>query len=236
MARPGWRDWMSVLLGTYLFCTPWLFGAAGAAASSRNARIVGVCLFGVTMWALSVSMPRTAGWIKAALGSWLLTAPFMLNFGGPAAWNAWAVGTLTTIVSVGVAGIAFALLSLPRATVLRYQARRLTPQRIVEYRDFEEPPSPERLSQQIVERSDQIYRTLREKPSGTDLEMCALGYRACADDMIALTHLINEELTKSNPIRCARLRSARRRATNSLGRARKALPLVAARAAPRERP
>ena len=28
----------------------------------------------------------------------------------------------------------------------------------------------------------------------TRIEMCALGYRACANDMISLTHLVNEAL------------------------------------------
>ena len=106
-----------------------------------------------------------------------------------------------------------------------YRARRLSPEDIVRYQTQErEVDTPEELSRRIVERADEIHRTLLESPSEVQVEMCALGYRACVNDMITLTHLINEESKTTGPIRRLRFRAARRRATDSLSIAREAMP------------
>ena len=116
-----------------------------------------------------------------------------------------------------------------------FWARRLSPEAIVEHRTQEtEPDTPEELSRRIVERADEIHRTLLESPSEVQVEMCALGYRACVNDMITLTHLINEESKAVGPIRRLRLRAARRRATDSLSMARDAMPPGALRATRQE--
>jgi len=106
-----------------------------------------------------------------------------------------------------------------------YRARRLSPEDIVRYQTQErEVDTPEELSRRIVERADEIHRTLLESPSEVQVEMCALGYRACVNDMITLTHLVNEESKATGPIRRLRLRVARRHATDSLSIAREAMP------------
>jgi len=116
-----------------------------------------------------------------------------------------------------------------------YRARRLSPEVIVGYRTRErETDTPEELSRRIVERADEIHRTLLESPSEVQVEMCALGYRACINDMITLTHLINEESKSASPVKRLRLRSARRRATDSLSVAREAMPPGALRATRQE--
>ena len=116
-----------------------------------------------------------------------------------------------------------------------YRARRLSPEAIVEYRTRAgETETPEKLSRRIVERADEIHRTLLESPSEVQVEMCALGYRACVNDMITLTHLINEESKSAGPVKRLRLRSARRRATDSLSVAREAMPPGALRATRQE--
>ncbi|HEX8259003.1 MAG TPA: hypothetical protein VF558_01785 [Rubrobacteraceae bacterium] len=116
-----------------------------------------------------------------------------------------------------------------------YRARRLSPEAIVAYQTREsETETPEELSHRIVERADEIHRTLLESPSEVHVEMCALGYRACVNDMITLTHLINEESKSAGPVKRLRLRSARRRATDSLSLAREAMPPGALRATRQE--
>ena len=116
-----------------------------------------------------------------------------------------------------------------------YRARRLSPEAIVAYQTRErETETPEELSRRIVERADEIHRTLLESPSEVQVEMCALGYRACVNDMITLTHLIKEESKSATPVKRLRLRSARRRATDSLSLAREAMPPGALRATRQE--
>ena len=114
-------------------------------------------------------------------------------------------------------------------------ARRLSPQAITGYRTRRrEDDSPEELSRSIVERATEIQHALAESPSEIRVEMCALGYRACVNDMITLTHLINEELPNSSFFERMKLRRARKRATDALTGAREALPPGALRATRQE--
>ena len=116
-----------------------------------------------------------------------------------------------------------------------YRARRLSPEGIVRNRtEVPLPDTPEELSRQIVERADEIQRTLLESPSEVQVEMCALGYRTCVNDMITLTHLVNEEMKSAGPVKRLKLRSARRRATGSLSGAKEAMPPDALRATRQE--
>ncbi len=118
-----------------------------------------------------------------------------------------------------------------------YRARRLSPEGIARHRsapEAQEADTPEELSRRIVERADEIHRTLLESPSEIQVEMCALGYRACVNDMITLTHLVNEEMKPAGPIKRLKLRAARKRATDSLSGAREALPPDALRATRQE--
>ena len=135
-------------------------------------------------------------------------------------------------------------LTLAAALLLRYvmrspayRARRLSPDAIVRHRApeaQEEAGTPEELSRRIVERADEIHRTLLESPSEIQVEMCALGYRACVNDVITLTHLVNEEMKTAGPIKRLKLRAARKRATDSLSAAREAMPPGALRATHQE--
>jgi hypothetical protein len=107
-----------------------------------------------------------------------------------------------------------------------FRTRRLSPEAIVSYGRSQRPAmnSPEELSRSIIERAEEISRALAESPSEIRVEMCALGYRACANDMITLTHLINEELPYAGFLRRMKLRRLRKRATDALAAARAALP------------
>jgi hypothetical protein len=144
------------------------------------------------------------------------------------------IGLLWFVVSGSLALLLVPLLPLTLVVALLlhyvagnpgYRARRLSPEDIVRYQTQErEVDTPEELSRRIVERADEIHRTLLESPSEVQVEMCALGYRACVNDMITLTHLVNEESKATGPIRRLRLRAARRHATDSLSIAREAMP------------
>jgi hypothetical protein len=116
-----------------------------------------------------------------------------------------------------------------------YRMRRLSPEVITRYR-YRRPDanSPEDLSTSIVERATEIQRALAEEHSEIRVEMCTLGYRACVNDMITLTHLTNEELPNAGLLRRMKLRRARKKATGALAGAREALPPGALRATRQE--
>ena len=118
-----------------------------------------------------------------------------------------------------------------------YRLHRLSPQAVTSYRASRPAAnSPEVLSRAIVERAEEIQRALEESPSDeVRVEMCALGYRACANDMITLTHLTNEALPNASFLKRVRLRRSRKKAIDALSEARKALPPGALRTAPQEK-
>lgn len=106
-----------------------------------------------------------------------------------------------------------------------YRVRRLSPEVITGFRPHvPKDLTPEDLSRTIVERAGEIQRTLEGHPSEVRIEMCALGYRTCVNDMITLSHLTREALPTANPIRRFRLLRARKRATEALSDVRHALP------------
>ena len=116
-----------------------------------------------------------------------------------------------------------------------YRMRRLSPERIAgQSHRAQVDETPEGLSRSIVERATEIRRALAESPSEIRVEMCTLGYRACVNDMITLTHIANEVLPNAGLIRRMKLRRARRRATDALVEAREALPPGALRATRQE--
>jgi hypothetical protein len=118
-----------------------------------------------------------------------------------------------------------------------YGIHRLSPQAIAGHRTRDPyTNSPEALSHAIVERAREIQHALEESPSDeVRVEMCALGYRACANDMITLTHLTNEALPDASFLKRVRLRRSRKKAIDALSEARKALPPGALRTAPQEK-
>lgn len=116
------------------------------------------------------------------------------------------------------------------------RARRLSPQEITGYRpEVPRAASPSELSRSIVERAAEIRHSLGNAPSEVQVEMCALGYRMCANDMITLTHMINERLPGAGPLQRFKLKRLRKQATEALSATRKLLPPGALRAARQER-
>jgi hypothetical protein len=219
-----WRKWTTVLLGAYLLTAPWILGTSGDEATSANAWIVGACIVVATLRVPIVSGPRAAELIKVGLGAWLLISPFALGFAASgAAWNAWIVGALIFALADTLI-LAFDFLSWMHAQQLRYQVRRISPEKLLGYGEREEHMHPERLCRHIVECSYEIRRTLLERTSGVEVGMCVLGYRACLNGGITLNRLIYKELPESGLLRRLRLKIARRQVARSLSRVREVLP------------
>ena len=133
--------------------------------------------------------------------------------------------------------VVLAFVLYPRLGGVSYRVWRLTPDRIIghklqEKRNDTEPLS---LSRSIVERATEIRRAMLDSPSEVQVEICVLGYRACVNDMITLTHLANEELPGVGFPRRLRLNRARHRATEALSSARSALPPGALRTTHQEK-
>lgn len=98
MVARRWQDWANLILGAWLFVSPWALGYDATAAF--NAHIVG---FGVVVFALIAAyMPKA--WeeiINILFGVWLVVAPFVLGFSSE-------TEALHTVV-VGILATAFAI-------------------------------------------------------------------------------------------------------------------------------
>lgn len=99
-----WQDWINLLLGIWLFISPWVVGFEGSQmAASWNAWILGVAI--VVFSAIAVSMPQS--WeevINLLLGIWMVISSWVIGVTSRAAQ--------TNAVIVGLLVILFAILAV----------------------------------------------------------------------------------------------------------------------------
>jgi len=100
MVARRWQDWANLILGAWIFVSPW-FMSYGGTTAALNAYVMGG---GIVVFALIAAyMPKA--WeeiINMLLGVWLVVSPFVLGF------SASTVIALHTVV-VGILATAFAI-------------------------------------------------------------------------------------------------------------------------------
>ena len=105
MTTRRWQDWANLVLGAWLFASPWALGYDGTPA--WNAYVLGA---GIVVFALIAAyMPKA--WeeiLNMLLGVWLVVSPFVLSF------SSWTVVALHTVV-VGILATAFAIWAMTNA-------------------------------------------------------------------------------------------------------------------------
>jgi hypothetical protein len=135
------------------------------------------------------------------------------------------VAALLIVASAAATEAAPVLAAFLRERRVLHRARNLTPEQIVGYKGSARGgDTPELISRRIVERSEQIRRALGTGPSEIEITMCAIGYSACADDLLALIQLVSELFPRCGPVCRLRMRTAVRRSADSLARTRRAFP------------
>jgi len=98
-----WQDSVNVLLGIALFISPWALGYSTESSAALNAHVIGAVIAVMALAAL-FAFRVWEEWISAALGAWLIVAPWVLNFSGHAV-------AMRTSVVIGIAAIVLALWS-----------------------------------------------------------------------------------------------------------------------------
>ncbi|MGE0528646.1 MAG: SPW repeat protein [Bdellovibrionales bacterium] len=100
MERQHWQDWTNLILGVWLFLTPWIFATIPAAAAWNFYGVGAV----VAMLAVAALNDTAAWeeWTNVALGAWLVISPWILGYSFHEAltWNAIAVGAGVALVAV----------------------------------------------------------------------------------------------------------------------------------------
>ena len=132
--QPRWWDWGLLLLGAWLFISPWVLNTFYQVGRGPFGRLylypgaspgdfwwVGGALFVLAAWSLTAPWARWTEWIAAALAIWLFISPWVLGFAyvPRAAWNAWGVAILVWILAWA------ALPYVPRRPMRRLPLRRV---------------------------------------------------------------------------------------------------------------
>lgn len=109
MKSQRWQDWMMLILGAWLFFSPfWMAGYLSAtSAAAWNSYIFGILAVAFA-WAALGTLRRWEEWVELAIGAWLIISPFVLTFYRAeygAAWNQIIVGALIAIGSLWVLAV-----------------------------------------------------------------------------------------------------------------------------------
>lgn len=91
-----WQDGVNLLLGLWLFVSPWSLEYSGQEAAAWNAHVMGATII-ICAW-LAVFMPKI--WeelLNMVFGAWLVISPYALGFASDTtvAVHTVAVGVLT---------------------------------------------------------------------------------------------------------------------------------------------
>lgn len=94
MAAKRWQDWVILILGAWLFFSPFIIGYTQTAAAS-NAYVIGIAVVLFAILAL-IDMRVWEEWVNLVLGVWLVISPFVLGYSElvGATWNHVIVGLL----------------------------------------------------------------------------------------------------------------------------------------------
>lgn len=89
-----WQDWIGLMLGIWLFLSPWWLGYVDMAGAALSAWIIGLATIIVFSVALGQPCPWEEG-VNIALAVLLFAAPFAFWFVESwIAWNHWIMGVL----------------------------------------------------------------------------------------------------------------------------------------------
>lgn len=102
MKTKRWQDWLNLLLGAWLFVSPWVLKySASMPKATWNAWILGAAI--VVFAAVAVSIPKA--WeeaINIILGAWVAISPWALRYTAErdVTTNAVAVGCVVLILAI----------------------------------------------------------------------------------------------------------------------------------------
>jgi hypothetical protein len=99
-----WQSWLNVIVGVWLFISPWVLGTTSDSPTAWNAWIIGAAIFVVALIALgaTASASAVASWVNVVLGVWLFISPWVLRYTdvSDGAVNAWVFGVVTVLVAL----------------------------------------------------------------------------------------------------------------------------------------
>lgn len=99
-----WKNAANVVLGAWLFVSPWALDFATNQTAAWNAWAVGTVIAIAALAAL-IAFRKWEEWINAVLAAWLIVSPYVLGFASNATvtWNHIIVGALAGILAIWAA-------------------------------------------------------------------------------------------------------------------------------------
>jgi hypothetical protein len=76
-----WEDWVGVILGVLIACTPWIAGHPANEPITWNAIVIGALVVGLALLAL-VNLQTWEESLELICGLWLMASPFTFGYGG----------------------------------------------------------------------------------------------------------------------------------------------------------
>lgn len=105
MNEQRWQDWVTTLVGVYVFLSPWIIpyvfpASIAAGLTGWSHYIAGAAIVVVGVAALA-DYKLWEEWVDLALGAWLIISPWVIGFSGMTAlaWNAVIAGAIVVILS-----------------------------------------------------------------------------------------------------------------------------------------
>jgi len=109
--RKHWQDWGNIVLGLWIFASPWVLqhtmaagttvtGVTASSAAMWSLYIVGIAIAALAAAAL-LAFQTWEEWINLTLGIWLLLSPWALGFSSSTLlmWNAVIAGSLVVVLA-----------------------------------------------------------------------------------------------------------------------------------------
>lgn len=78
-AKQRWQDWVNLVLGVWLFISPFVGLGAVNSVIAWNSYVFGVAIVIFAIWALARPQ-QWEEWINFLIGLWLIISPFVLTY------------------------------------------------------------------------------------------------------------------------------------------------------------
>jgi SPW repeat len=95
-------DVVNLVLGAWLFLSPWIFGFVPETAASWNAWLSGIVIAGLAIAALA-AFAEWEEWINFVVGIWVIVSPWVVGFSANA--TAMRVDLVVGVIVAAVAAI-----------------------------------------------------------------------------------------------------------------------------------
>ncbi len=95
------QDWLIVILGGWLFFSPFIFDYTQLQAAAWNSYVLGVVIAVFAVWAVFVTSAWLQ-WVSFIFGFWVFVSPLVLGYRDQPAptWNQVGVGVLIILISL----------------------------------------------------------------------------------------------------------------------------------------